>query len=121
MSEEKRKPRVISIIALVICIAPFHSGLLAIFAILWHRIIPGAGEDFGVIGIVLIGVAALTFVFFWKFWPIAIICLALSIVTLFIERNIYLRLLPLIFFIFGICICAIFFDIVSAILSFFTG
>jgi hypothetical protein len=39
-------------------------------------------------------------------WPIAPIGLVLSIVALFIERNKYLRLLPLAFFIVGICIYA---------------
>jgi hypothetical protein len=42
-----------------------------------------------------------------SFWPVAAIGLVLSIVTLFIERNVLLRLLPLGFIVAGILLYAV--------------
>jgi hypothetical protein len=106
MSEEERKKdipiayRIISIIALFVGIATFLSGLLFVLALLWNRIIPGAGGDFVSLGMFLKLETFLSYVF----WPSAVIGLVLSIVTLFVERNLCFRLLPLAFIIVGICL-----------------
>jgi hypothetical protein len=128
MSEEKGKirhivTRIISIFALVIGITIFLGGLLALAATraLWllrtcDIPIPDAGGDFNFTR----DVALFSLICFWDFWPyIIIIGLVLPIVTLFIERNILLRLLPLVFLIVGICFYAICFFI--AILFFLGG
>jgi hypothetical protein len=126
MSEEEKKERpkahrIISIISLCIGIPIFLSGLSMVLAVLWFCIIPGAGEDSDVTGMFLIIAAFLSFIYFWIFWPIPVIGLVLSIVTLFIERNMLLRLLPLAFSIVGICICAMFYVIVIAVFRIFGG
>lgn len=114
MSEEegKEKPKVtrfISSMALVISIATFLLSLLIVPGILWITFYPEAGHDFDFIGMFLTAVAVLSIICMFRLWPIAVIGLVLSIVTLFIERNKYLRFLPLAFFIVGICFYTILF------------
>ncbi len=112
MSEEKGKirhivTRIISITALVIGTSAFGSGLVVVLTALWHRIIPGAGGDYDFIGLLLKDMVYLIIFCFGNFWrPIAIVGLVLSIVTLFIERNLILRLYPLGLLIVGLCILA---------------
>jgi len=93
--------RIVSIIALVAGVATFGSGLLLCPAALWFTISPIAGGDFDFIGVFLLVVCVLSFC---SFLPLAAIGLVLSIVTLFIERNKRLRLLPLAFVLAGICL-----------------
>jgi hypothetical protein len=106
MSEEKEKikhivTRIISIITLVASITFVLSGLSAVLAAraVWIRKFSDAGVDFDY----TIDVGYFLLFCFWKFWPIIfVIGFVLPIVTVFIERNILLRLLPLMFFIVGI-------------------
>ncbi|MHC4543412.1 MAG: hypothetical protein ACYTDW_01670 [Planctomycetota bacterium] len=107
MSEKERKgkhkaARIISITALVIGIATFLVGLLLVPITLWIVIFPFAGGEGDVIGLILLVVAFLPILCSIFLWPIAAIGLVLSIVTLFIEWNKCLRLLPLAFSIAGI-------------------
>ncbi|NIP23700.1 MAG: hypothetical protein GWN67_23710 [Phycisphaerae bacterium] len=115
MSEEERgeckAARIVSITALVIGIATFLSGLLLVPATLWFAIIPGAGGDFDFIGMLLTVVDVSSFCVSFFLWPIAAIGLVLSIISLFIERDIHLRLLPLTFFIVGICFYTMFYSL----------
>jgi hypothetical protein len=113
-SEEKRKEqhkavRIISIIAPVAGFATFLSGLLLVPVTWWLAIYPDAGHDFDFIGMFLTVVAISSIIFSYYLWPIAVIGLVLSIVTLFLERNKYFRLLPLAFFTVGICFYAMFY------------
>ena len=95
--------RIVSIIALVVGVATFGIALLCVPAALWFTISPIAGGDFDIIGLILLVVYVLSFC---SFLPPAAIGLVLSIVTLFIERNKCLRLLPLAFVLAGICLFA---------------
>jgi hypothetical protein len=107
--EQHKAVRIISIIALIVGIATFLSGLLLVPFTLWFAIYPDAGHDLDLIGMLLTVVAVSSFCVSFFLWPIAAIGLVLSIVALLIERNIHLRLLPLAFFIVGICFYAMFY------------
>ncbi len=96
--KEKHKPRIISIIALVVGIATFLCGLLIVPFTLC-MVIVGPGFAMDIILMLLFGLALFSTVLFV---PLAIIGLILSIVTLFIERDIYLRAAPLTLVLFGI-------------------
>lgn len=110
MSEEEKKekcePRVISRFALLVGIATFLSGLLLVPATLWFAIIPEAGGDLDFIGMFFTLMAVIPILAIYSVWPIVAIGMVLSIVALFIERNIYYRLLPIAFYIVGICFYA---------------
>ena len=100
MSEEERKekhePKFTSIIALVLGIATFLSGLLIVpftLCIVLDAFSIASGSMF--LEVLAFGATVLLA-------PFAIWGLILSIVSLFIERNIYFRLLPLAFVLFGI-------------------
>ena len=103
MSEEERKEkpkvRIVSIIALIVGIATFVCGLFIVPFTLWSHMFPNLGMGIDVIWILLLAVALCSTVLFV---PIAIIGLVLSIVTLFIERDIYLQAVPLTLVLFGI-------------------
>jgi hypothetical protein len=111
MSEEEKKGkhiavRIISIITLVASITFVLSGLSAVHAARagWIRKFSDAGVDFDF----TIDVGFFSLFYFWSYWPfIIVIGFVLPIVTVFIERNILLRLLPLVFFIVGIFIYAV--------------
>ena len=111
MSEEEKKGkhiavRFISIITLVASITFVLSGLLAVHTAraVWVRKFSGADVDFDF----TIDVGFFILKCFWSFWPfIILIGFVLPIVTVFIERNILLRLLPLVFFIVGFFINAV--------------
>ncbi len=90
--------RVVSVSALVLGVATFFVGLLLFLSSLWFRY-PEAGHDFDFIGLFLV---ILYFLSWCLFLPLAPIALVVAIVTLFIERNICLRLLPLVFVLGGI-------------------
>jgi hypothetical protein len=104
--KEKYKPRVISRIALLLGIVTFFSGLLLVPFTLWFALIPDAGGDLDFIGMFFTFVAIPSIFSAHFILPIAAIGLVLSIVALFIERDISHRLLPLVFFIVGICFYA---------------
>jgi len=112
MSEEKGKirhivTRIISIFALFIGIANLLCGLLIVLFTYW--VIFCALEyfkyDFELIGD---GLAYYAYLLFTICLRIAAIGLPLSIVTLFVERNKCLRLLPLIFVLAGCLVPATF-------------
>lgn len=111
MSEEKEKikhivTRIISCIALVTSFTFLMGGLSAVLAAraTWIRKFSVEGGDFDFI----IDVGFFSLECFWSFWPfIIVIGFVLPIVTVFIERNMLLRLLPLLFFIVGIYISAV--------------
>jgi hypothetical protein len=108
MSEEKRKekhePKFTSAIALIAGIVTFLLGLLMVPAILWLNIYPEAGHDFDFIGMFLV----IVYVVSWlMFFPLVAIGLVLSIFTLFIGRNKYLRFLPLAFVLVGFLLYAL--------------
>ena len=100
--------RAVSVIALMIGIATFLSGLFFVPLILWVSIIPFAGQEGDVIMLILLVVAFLPILCTYL-WPIAAIGFVLSVVTLLIERNKYLRILPLAFIIVGGCFYAMFY------------
>ncbi len=97
--EEKQKPRIVSIIALIEGIATFVCGLFIVPFTLWFHMFPDPGIGIDVIWILLLGVALCSTLLFV---PLAIIGLVLSIITLFVERDIYLRAAPLTLVLFGI-------------------
>jgi hypothetical protein len=69
---------------------------------LWMAIFPFAGQEGDVIGIILMVIAFVPSLCKAFLWPIAVIGLVLSIITLFTERNIYYRALPWNFLLFGV-------------------
>ena len=95
--------RTVSVIALIAGIATFLGGLMVYLASLWLVVYPDAGHDFDIIGMLLVIVAVCVWC---SCMPVGPIALVLAIVTLFIERNIWLRLLPLAFVLAGICLFA---------------
>ena len=95
--------RIVSVIAFIVGIVTFLSGLALVPFTVWSAIIPNAGGEFDIIGLLLCVVCVLSVC---SFLPLATIGLVLSIVTLFIERNKRLRLLPLAFVLAGICLFA---------------
>ena len=108
MSEEKKKEkhkvlRIVSTIELFAGIATFLCGLLMVFLVCW-TIIVRSGVKLGgldVIGFFVLAVGVSSMVLFW---PIAVFGLVLSIVALFIERDMRSRLRPLILVLAGILI-----------------
>ena len=95
--KEKRKPRVISRIALVAGFATFLCGLLIVPAAGLMAFNSSAFKDEGITRLI----AVVAYYSFVSFWYIKISGLILSIVALFIERNKYYRLLPLAFVLLG--------------------
>ncbi|KPJ92681.1 MAG: hypothetical protein AMJ53_08870 [Gammaproteobacteria bacterium SG8_11] len=107
MSEEKRKIkhiviRIISITALYISVATFLRGFMLVPFTLWMTIFPFPDQQGDPIVIILTVMCYVSFLCMIYLWPIAIIGLVLSIITLFTERNIYYRALPWNFLLFGI-------------------
>lgn len=95
-----------SIIALVVSILTLLMGLLCLPFALWIAISPGPipGGEFDPTG-AFFGLLWLVGTFcFGYLWPLVAIGLVLSIVTLFIEPNKRLRLLPLLFILLGVCL-----------------
>ena len=108
MNEADRKEidksnRIVSIIALVIGIATFLCGLMVFICGVWSAITPFA-SDFDFIGMLLVFVALILLIVFWPFFAIGLI---LSIVTLFMERDMRFRLLPLVLVLFGLLLYAL--------------
>ena len=109
MSEEKRKKerakscRIISIIALIAGIDTFLCGLMVFICGVWSIITPFA-SDFDFIAMFLVMVALFILIAFWPFFAIGLI---LSIVTLFMERDMRFRLLPLVLVLFGLLLYAL--------------
>lgn len=107
MSEEKRKekqePRFTSIIALVVGIAAFLSGLLIVPAAGLMVLNPSAFKGEGITRLI----AVVAYYSLVSFWYITIPALILSLVVLFIERNKYYRLLPLAFVLIGFLLYAV--------------
>jgi hypothetical protein len=95
--------RVVSVIGLLAGITTLFAGFLVCLFPLWLAVYPGAGGEFDIIGMLLCAVGVCVFC---CCMPVAPIALVLAIVTLFIERNIWLRLLPLAFVLAGICLFA---------------
>jgi hypothetical protein len=93
--------KVVSIIALVIGVVTFSIEFLCIPGTVWYRIFPGFNE-FHLIEEFLGLMAMVRILYFYYLWPLIAIGLVLSIVALFIERDKCLRLLPLLFFLFGL-------------------
>ena len=100
---EKRKPRTISHIALMYGIVAVLLGFLIVPYAFRDAIVYSDGPGVEVIEIFLI-VAMFAMI---SFWPTAVIGLVLSIVTLFIERKLLFRLLPLAFVVAGILLYAV--------------
>ncbi|MHC4691233.1 MAG: hypothetical protein ACYS67_00735 [Planctomycetota bacterium] len=111
MSEEKEKikhivTRIISCIALVTSFTFFIGGLSAVHAVrvMWISKFSVSGGDYDITRTVYL----FPLECFWNYWPfIIVIGFVLPIVTVFIERDMLLRLLPLLFFIVGIFIYAV--------------
>ena len=108
MSEEKRKEkhkalRILSTIELFAGIATFLCGLLLVFLVCWTIIVRSGvklrGLDAIAFFVLTVGVSSMVL-----FWPIAVFGLVLSIVALFLERDMRSRLRPLIFVLAGILI-----------------
>lgn len=105
MSEEKKKekhkPRVISRLALLAGIVTFLFGIMLLpFAIVNSSALVSPGEPFmNFRAYFLCTVVGLSLFFLW---PLAAISLILSIITLFIERNERLRVIPLVLVLIGI-------------------
>ncbi|MHC4642331.1 MAG: hypothetical protein ACYS32_11855 [Planctomycetota bacterium] len=99
--------RVVSAIALGAGITTLVTGLLALLIDLWPLVFPDSGSDstLDIIGLFLlflmIWAVIPLYCLIWIFIPVSLV---LSIITLFIERNIYRRLLPLVFVLAGICL-----------------
>lgn len=107
MNEEEKKEtpkgyRIISIIALVLGIATSLCGLIVFIGTV--RAAVTFPSDFDIIGMFLMFVAVVALC---AFWPVFAIGLTLSIVTLFIEREMRFRLLPLAFVIVGACLISL--------------
>ena len=100
MSEEKKKeqnkPRTISRIALKVGLASFLCMLLMTPGFVWAAIVPRYGMS-KVIDSIDYFFFGLTFFAGIFFMPLVAVGLVLSIITLFIERNLYVRLLPLVY------------------------
>ncbi|MHC4692511.1 MAG: hypothetical protein ACYS67_07205 [Planctomycetota bacterium] len=98
MSEEeakvKRKPRTISIIALIVGITTFLNLLLCLPFFLWVVIFKEADPEYDFIGMLL---GILSIFPGLALYPLIAISLVLSVVTLFIEREKSFRRLPLAF------------------------
>ena len=106
--KEKRKPKAISRIALRAGIAMFLGGLLIFpFAYVYsHALVSPDEPHANFFAYFMLNV---TYPSFYFLWPLFGISLILSIVTLFIERDKRLRLLPLALVLFGILLNAMFF------------
>ncbi|KPJ92684.1 MAG: hypothetical protein AMJ53_08885 [Gammaproteobacteria bacterium SG8_11] len=119
MSEVKHiVARIISCIALVTSFTFFMGGLSAVLVarVCLIRRFSDTGGDFDITRTVYL----FPLECFWNYWPfIIVIGFVLPIVTVIIERNMLLRLLPLVFFIVGIFIYAV--VIFIAILIFLGG
>lgn len=105
--KEQRKARIISRIALLAGIVTFLFGIMLLpFAIVYSSALVSPGEPFINFRAYFLSTVAYLSVLF--LWPLFAVSLILSIVTLFIERDKRLRLLPLTLVLIGILLNAMF-------------
>jgi len=105
-TREKLEPRTLSIIAFIVGIASFLCMLMITTWFVWTNTVSPDGM-YDVFDAIKVFRFILMFILFISYVLLVAIGLVLSIITLFIERNLYFQLLPFVYVVAGIGLCLV--------------